>query len=83
MKTTLGRFELEYPDSLVVQHYSCKDYRGIQFVYESVKYDVLDNIHMGERIIISEGEGCFRDMPFHLGTASFLPACVKTVKLGE
>lgn len=81
MKMSVGLYVLSFPDDLAHSTFECPDYYGVRFLIEGVTYDVLCNKHMGERINISEGLGCLRDMPFHLGTARFLPDCITTEKI--
>lgn len=80
-KMPIGRYMLSFPEDTQHETYSCYDYYGVIFHVEGVKYEVLANRYMGERIYVSEGEGCWKDMPFHMGTAGFLPDCITTEKL--
>lgn len=73
MELTIGDYVLRFPDTTAYETFSCKDYYGVTFTAGRAKYDVLHNHLMGERLNISEGPGCLKDIPFHLGTATFLP----------
>lgn len=77
MVLTIGGLRLTFPQDLKLETHECADYRGVIFVVDDVKFDVLENVHLGPRILISEGVGWVRDMPFNPGTARFLPACVR------
>lgn len=77
MVLTIGGFRLTFPKDLEIETYECPDYRGVSFHVNGVKFDVLDNVALGPRILISEGLGWLRDMPFHAGTARFLPDVVR------
>lgn len=76
MVLTIGGFRLTFPKDLEIETYECPDYHGASFTWNGVKFDVLDNVLLGPRLIISEGPGWLRDMPFHAGTAGFIPAIV-------
>lgn len=72
-------------DAFKPLRYNEGDIEGVVIRYDGWIYDVLLNRGMGERIIISgeipgPNQYHYRDMPFHLGTATFLPAGV-TVRL--
>ncbi len=80
MRTIIGEYVLDMPDDLVFSTFECTDYYGIQFVHGGVKYDVLSNRYMGERLFIAEGPYAMRDIPVHLGTAGLLPDSIKVEK---
>lgn len=79
-QVAIGDYLIRIPDDIVLTPFECTDYYGVQLVVGGVKYDVLANQYMGERILISEGYGSTRDMPFHLGTAGFLPTGIEVTK---
>ena len=72
----VGKFQITFDPRLGFDVYdSSPDYYGIKFTQDGNTYDVTCHIHLGERLVISGKIS--RDMPFHLGTASFLPKGVE------
>ncbi len=57
------------------EHDDSREVYGIKFWHDGFVYDVHCNLHLGERIFINKdpSDGFVQDMPFHLGTALFLP----------
>lgn len=81
MELRIGRFLVSFEGDFKLLRYEEPDFYGVVIRHDGWIYDVLCNRGMGERIIISgEVPGPhayhYRDMPFHMGTASFLPAGV-------
>ena len=77
MKITIGVFVLELPADLAFETFEAQDFHGISFVVDRVQYDVLHNRVLGERLLIVEAPGHLKDIPFHMGTVSFLPRTVQ------
>lgn len=77
MVLTIGGFRLTSPDDLKLETFECPAYRGVGFTWNGVKFEVLENVLLGPRLLISEGLGWLRDMPFHAGTAGFIPDVVR------
>ena len=70
----LKDFIITFPDDMTHETYSFKDMAGIILKVGKVTYDVVANIHLGNRLIINgPHEAEWRDIPFHRGTDSFLP----------
>lgn len=71
-----GPYELRWPEHARANPYDDRPhYHGIVFVDGSTTYDVCVNPTLGLRLIITRTDvfGVSRDLPFHLGTARFLP----------
>lgn len=77
MHLRIGRFMLSFDKDLRFETYdSPGNYYGvIFFTSDGSRFDVLDGL-MGERLLLNYPDGTSKDMPFHLGTASFLPGGV-------
>lgn len=60
--------------------YSNTSYNGIIFHTEDARYDVVNNPHLGPRIIINPHGGGFEDMPFKPETFGFLPKGVTAIE---
>lgn len=80
MEHRVGRFVLEFDDSLRHEPFQSKDWNGIKFFEDGYCYEVVDClVGFGVRLIINHDDqlGYFRDMPFHEGTWDFLPSAVR------
>jgi hypothetical protein len=77
----VGDFVLTFPTNIRFETYNVpENYYGLIFFHNNYKYDIVD-CKLGTRIIINGREGDSKDMPFNLGTAEFLPDCVKVKKV--
>lgn len=77
----LDKFQLIFDASIKHETYECKWYYGIIFYFGEAKWDVLHNIYMGNRLLISEHEHWLKDIPFHSGTTGLLPKQIKVLEL--
>ena len=76
----VGEFTLTFPQNAKYEIFNDPaNYYGIIFDYCGKRYQVLECM-LGTRMIINGEEGECRDMPFHLGTAHFLPDFIRCVK---
>lgn len=69
----LGHYVITYDASMKTEVFSCESYNGITFFTEEGRYQVINNYHMGPRIVINLHDGSFRDMPFKPDTFDYLP----------
>jgi hypothetical protein len=83
----LGKYKFIFPKNLSYETFSDTGYRGICFLidehgYQGEKfgrYQVIDNIYLGFRMIISNMYG-WQDMPFKKETFRFLPASITVIE---
>jgi len=81
IKFKIEKFILTIPTDIKFETFNDpKNYYGIIFKYKSYKYEIVDCL-LGPRIIINGKEGECKDMPFNLGTASFLPEFITVSKI--
>jgi hypothetical protein len=80
---------LIFEPNLKYEKYSCEWYHGIIFYVhgdgnfltgEYGRYDVIHNIYLGNRLLISNSEG-WKDIPFKKATFGFLPPGVEAIEL--
>jgi hypothetical protein len=80
---------LRFDSCMKYEKYSCKWYHGIIFYIpddgniltgDYGRYDVIHNIYMGNRILISNKEG-WKDIPFKKATFGFLPPGVEAIEI--
>jgi hypothetical protein len=78
----VGAYRIVFSKIVFEEHDDNREIYGVKFFHNGFVYDVLCNLHMGERLLITQepATGYLRDMPFHLGTARFLPECVKVTR---
>lgn len=79
----LGNYLLVYNASIEVEIFSCEDYDGIIFLMEDARYQLINNYHMGPRLVINPWNGGFQDMPFKPDTFWLLPPGVQASQLSE
>lgn len=77
----LDRYQLIFDNDIEHETYECKWYYGIIFHIGEGRWDVIHNIHMGNRLLISEHPYWLKDIPFHKGTFNFLPDGIKVLDL--
>lgn len=80
---------LRFDPCMKYEKYSCEWYHGIIFYIpddgniltgDYGRYDVIHNIYMGNRILISNKEG-WKDIPFKKATFGFLPPGVEAIEI--
>lgn len=76
----LGPYRITYPCHMAVATYRCEWYDGIILRDGAVKYDLVNNYHMGTRLLISEPPSRCKDVPFYSDTFWLLPAGVTAEK---
>lgn len=69
----IGDYILVYSPDVKIETFSCESYHGIMFFNQKGCYQVLNNYHMGPRMIINEHDGYHQDLPFKPATFGFLP----------
>lgn len=79
----LGPYMLTFDASIKVESFSCEFYNGIVFATQDARYQVINNYHMGPRIIINPHLGGFEDIPFKPETFWFLPEGVVACELSK
>jgi hypothetical protein len=75
-----GDYEVYWAESVQAQVFEDLPHcHGISFTADSCRYDIVVNPILGLRLNITKLDcpGHFQDMPFHLGTAGFLPEGVE------
>lgn len=83
----VGRYDLMFNSTVAHAPYvASEDIHGVEFTVDGVRYDVVGNRHLGERLIIRTVgvefgyPGSSKDIPFHRGTFGFLPECITAVE---
>ena len=79
----LGEYLITYDASIKVEMFSEKDYHGIYFFMEDGQYQLINNFHMGPRMIINLKNGYNHDIPFKPATFSFLPPGVTACEMNK
>jgi hypothetical protein len=77
----LGEYVITYDASIKTEMFSCADYNEIMFHMENGRYQIVNNYHMGPRLIINPAAGGFRDVPFKPETFWLLPPGVRANQL--
>lgn len=77
----LGPYMLTYDASLKTEMFSEKDYHGIIFTNDKGRYQVINNYHMGPRMIVNYHGGGFEDIPFKPASFWCLPPGVTAEEL--
>jgi hypothetical protein len=72
-----SKYQFIFPATMKHETYSCESYAGIIFDTEKGRFDVVDNPHLGHRLIINPKVGGWSDIPFKPATFGFLPDEVK------
>ncbi len=75
VQVQVGRFKVSFSGSeLYYMTFECVDYNGVILADFTHRYEVLNGV-LGERLLITRKHefGFCQDLPFHLGTAHFLP----------
>ena len=79
----VGDFILSFPTDIKFDTFNDPvNYYGIIFHYEKYKFEVMES-KIGIRLLISGTMGESKDLPFHKGTAHFLPNFVKVKHIDE
>ncbi len=80
MNVSIGPYDIAIPEGVSVTPFSCADYYGIEIRMGGRRYEILDNLHMGPRLLVSDIDhpGSLKDVPFHLGSAWLLPQDFQT-----
>jgi len=76
MEREIGPYLLVWPADLVVtEGENLPDATWWACEWGALRYEVVDHRYLGLRLVITEPgrPGRVQDMPFHLGTAGFLP----------
>jgi hypothetical protein len=76
----VNNYLLTYAEDIKVEIYDSKCYHGIIFYIGEHRYDVVNNYHMGCRLIIHNEDG-WKDIPFKPGTFGFLPDGIEAIEL--
>lgn len=79
----LGPYMLTFDTSISVEVFSCESYNGVVFSDAQAKYQVINNYHMGPRMIINPHLGGFDDVPFKSDTFWLLPEGVTACELNK
>lgn len=80
-KHTVGTYILLFEEHVKHETYECESYHGIIFHDNDIKYDVLHNYVLGQRIIISNKHGLCQDIPFKKETFYLLPNTIKVEEI--
>ncbi len=79
----VGNFILSFPTNIKFDTFNDpKNYYGIIFHYEKYKFEVMES-KIGARLLINGVMGESKDLPFHEGTAHFLPDFIKVKHIKE
>lgn len=78
---TFDKYLLIFDLDVEFKDYAFEQQYGIIFYVGNNSYDVIHNIHTGNRIIINDGKGLLQDIPFKKDTFEFLPKGVKAVEI--
>jgi len=72
-------FSIDLTKAIQIESFDETDYCGIIFKMADVRFrfQVIHNKLMGYRIYIYDDNGHLQDIPFHKGTAGFLPDGIK------
>jgi hypothetical protein len=79
----LGPYVLTFDATISVEYFSCESYNEVMFTVGPKKYQVVNNFHMGPRIIINPLAGGCEDIPFKPGTFWLLPEGVTAEELSK
>lgn len=79
----LGSYVLTFDVAIKVESFSCESYDGVVFTVGDKTYQVINNYHMGPRLIINPHAGGFEDMPFKPETFGFLPKGIVANELSK
>lgn len=73
----LDKYSIEFNSDIKYEKYSCEWYYGIIFWINEIKYDLIHNKLMGNRLLINEPSGKWQDVPLKLETFWLLPSEIK------
>lgn len=79
----LGPYALTFDATIKVESFSCESYDGVAFTAGDKAYQVINNYHMGPRLIINPHAGGFEDVPFKPETFWLLPKDVVAKELSK
>ena len=73
----LDNYIISFPSFIEHETYQCGSYYGIIFKIDKIKYDIIHNYLLGNRLLINgDNIGEWKDIPFKKETFSFLPKII-------
>lgn len=79
----LGSYVLTFDAIIKVESFSCESYDGVAFTVDDKNYQVINNYHMGPRLVINPRAGGFEDVPFKPETFWLLPEGIVAKELSK
>jgi hypothetical protein len=80
---TLGPYLITYDTTMKTETFSEASYHGIIFITSEARYQLINNYHLGTRLIINPHDGGCQDIPFKPATFVFLPEGVGAHLISE